>query len=499
MKAISFQRILWVALLFLCPLWVASAITDTAPGASEVSLSQSLVRVNSTNQVYEFFQPWIKKPPFSRRGIGALLDGGRILVTAELVANSTFIEIEKPAGTQKSSAVVERIDYHCNLAVLRPVEPAFLEGMKPLDLNGPLRVGDEATVLQLEPNGDIAHTLGRITSISVGSYPAESGSFLLFKLGAPLQQRDGSFTLPAIHKGRLIGMVMRYDLRNQSADIVPTAVIRHFLQGLDSPAYLGFGRLGISFAQLRDPQLRRFIGLQEAGGIYVTDLDPRGPASIAGIKKRDVILAVDGLPIDQDGNYEDPDYGRILFSHLTNTIKYPGDVLPFKILRDGKLLEIPVTMQAANREDSIIDEHLFDEPPKYVILGGLVFMELSRPYLKEWGAKWTSNAPQRLVYYDAFQNELPADRGRIVFLSQVLPTSDTIGYQDLDNIVVTKLNGRPIKSLADLSEAAKKPVNGFQKIEFEEDPKLLILDAALIEAHAETLKEHYAIPSLERF
>jgi hypothetical protein len=272
----------------------------------------------------------------------------------------------------------------------------------------------------------------------------------------------------------------------------------HFLQGLDSPAYPGFGRLGISFAQLRDPQLRRFIGLQEPGGIYVTDLAPRGPASIAGIKKRDVILAVDGLPIDQDGNYEDPDYGRILFSHLTNTIKYPGDVLPFKILRDGKVLEIPVTMQAANREDSIIDEHLFDEPPKYVILGGLVFMELSRPYLKEWGAKWTSNAPQRLVYYDAFQNELPADRGRIVFLSQVLPTSDTIGYQDLDHIVVTKLNGRPIKSLADLSEAAKQPVDGFQKIEFEEDPKLLILDAASIEAHAETLKEHYGIPSLER-
>jgi hypothetical protein len=79
---------------------------DTAPD----STSKSLLRVNSTNQVYEFFQPWIKKPPFSRRGIGALIDGDRILVTAELVANSTFIELEKPATAEKSTATVERVD-----------------------------------------------------------------------------------------------------------------------------------------------------------------------------------------------------------------------------------------------------------------------------------------------------------------------------------------------------------------------------------------------------
>jgi hypothetical protein len=71
----------------------------------------SLLRVNSNNQAFDFFQPWRKKPPFSRRGLGVLIDGGRILVTAELVANSNFIEIEKPATAQKSSAVVERVDY----------------------------------------------------------------------------------------------------------------------------------------------------------------------------------------------------------------------------------------------------------------------------------------------------------------------------------------------------------------------------------------------------
>jgi hypothetical protein len=155
-------------------------------------------------------------------------------------------------------------------------------------------------------------------------------------------------------------------------------------------------------------------------------------------------------------------------------------------------------MQVANRDHAISETHLSDEAPKYVILGGLVFIELSRPYLKEWGSKWASAAPQRLVYYDAFQNELPADRGRIIILSQVLPTPDTIGYEDLENIVVTKVNGQQIKSLADLSEAAKKPVDGFHKIEFEEDPKLLFLDAASIQSNTDELKKHYSLPALER-
>ena len=488
---------LFLALWILQAMHPAVAIDDKLEPASG-PLAQSLLRVNSTNQAYESFQPWIKKQPLNRRGIGTLIEGGRILVTAELVANSTFIELEKPASAVKSSASVERIDHDCNLAILRPADPAFLDGMQPLALNGPLRVGDEATILQLEPNGDVARTIGRITSISVGGYPAESGSFLIFKLGAPFQQRDSSFTLPTIRDGKLAGIVMRYDARNQSADVIPTGVIRHFLAELESGEYKGFARLALGFAPLRDPQLRRYIGLKEPGGIYVTDMNPQGSAAAAGIKKGDVILAVNGQAIDQDGNYEDPDYGRILFSHLTNTINHPGAILPFKILRDGRTIEIPVTMQVAGPAHEISKTHLSDEAPKYVILGGLVFLELSRPYLKEWGGKWTSSAPQRLVYYDAFQNELAADRGRIIILSQVLPSPDTMGYEDLENMVVTKLNGHPVKNLADLSAAAKKPVDGFQKIEFEEDPKIIFLDAASIEANAETLKKHYALPALER-
>jgi hypothetical protein len=140
-----------------------------------------------------------------------------------------------------------------------------------------------------------------------------------------------------------------------------------------------------------------------------------------------------------------------------------------------------------------------DRAPRYFVLGGLVFVELSRAYLQEWGSDWAKSAPQRLVYYDAFQNELPEDRGKIVVLAQVLPTPDTLGYEDLQNHVVERVNGRTVRRLEDLAAAAKEPVEGFHKIELEEDPKWIFLDAQSVEANRDGLKKHYALPALERF
>jgi S1-C subfamily serine protease len=454
--------------------------------------TRSIIRVNSTNQAYDLGSPWQKKPPYTRRGIGVLIGEGRILTTADLIGNSNFIELEKAATAERSTATVERINYECNLAILRSTNPSFLFGMIPLALEDKISIGDSATVLQLEPNGEIARTTGRISSISIASYPLENVGLLSFKLSTPIQQRDGSYTLPAVRDDRLVGLLMRYDARNQTADIIPMPVISRFLDSVKFP------RLGVSYSPLRDPQLRRFIGLTEPGGIYVTKVTPKSSAASAGLREGDVILAVNGRVLDQDGNYEDADYGRILFSHITGTLTPAGGKVVLKILRSGKIEEVPVAMKPLDRSSVVSPSFLSDAAPPYFILGGMVFVELSRPYLQEWGAEWTKNAPQRLVNYDAFQDELPADRGKIVVLAQILPTPDTIGYENIENVVIKELNGRPVKSIADLAEAAKHPVEGFQKIKLEEDPTWLYLDAASIEANRAELIKHYALPATER-
>jgi hypothetical protein len=168
------------------------------------------------------------------------------------------------------------------------------------------------------------------------------------------------------------------------------------------------------------------------------------------------------------------------------------------VFREGQILEIPVKLEARDRAKIISESYVVDRAPRYVILGGVVFMELSRPYLQEWGAEWVKEAPQRLVFLDAFQNELPEDRGKIVFISQILPTPDTLGYENLDNLVVSKVNGKDIRNLDDVVEAVKCPVDGFQKIELDEDPGLIFLDAAAIETNRDALIKKYSLPALQR-
>lgn len=467
------------------------------PAPPEVT-AQSLLRVNCTNQSFNFFNPWLKKNPFSRRGLGTVIEGGRILVTAELVANATFIELEKSTDASKSSATVEAIDHSCNLAVLRANDPFFIKDMVPVPLAPPPALGDTVDVLQLEPNGDIARTTGEVTTIAVSGYPMDGLGLLLYRIHVPLQQREGSYTIPAVRNGALAGILMRYNSSSQSADVASIPVIHRFLSRADSSPHPGTPRVGISFAPLRDPQLRRYLGLKNPGGIYISEVVPHSSAANAGLREGDVILAINGHPLDHDGNYLDPDFGRILFSHLTNTATPHGDNATFTIFRDGNTSDIPVTMTAPDPSHMVSESLIADRQPPYLVLGGLVFVELSRPYLMEWGPDWRNSAPRRLVHYDAFQNELPADRGKIIVLAQVLPAPDTLGYEDLSNLVVTRLNNQPVRSLHDLSQAAQSPLDGFHRIEFEEDPKLIFLDAASVAANAADLAAQYNLPTLQR-
>jgi hypothetical protein len=53
--------------------------------------------------------------------------------------------------------------------------------------------------------------------------------------------------------------------------------------------------------------------------------------------------------------------------------------------------------------------------------------------------------------------------------------------------------------LEDIAEAAKQPIEGgFIKIETEEDPRQLELDAAQIKEDAPALQENYGISALQR-
>lgn len=490
----------YFALLIGATLPLAAFAATKGPETVVKPKELSLVRVNVTGQPYDFVRPWQKKAPFSKRALGAVLAGGRVLVTADLIANQNYVELERAESGDKTAANVVVVDYESNLALLEPTDKKFLEGLTPLQLALDTVVGDRLAALQLESTGALVLTDGLVTTIQMTRYPADIGQFLTYRISMPLQYRDNSYTVPLVKNNKLAALLLRYDQRTQVVDAIPAPVISHFLKDAEKQPYEGFPSAGFGFFPTRDPQLRKFAEQTgKAAGVYVTSVDPNSPAAKAGLQVGDIVVAVGTNEVDQYGNYVDPLYGKIEFTNLITAKAFAGDTLPLHIQRAGKPMQLELVLTHRNTNDYVIPPYVLDRAPLYYVLGGLIFEELSRQYLREWGSNWMKDAPQRFVYKDRFQSELyPEGNRRVVVLTQVLPANTTIGYDDVAYLSVKKVNGKEVKSLAEVAEAVKQPVDGFITIETEEDPKQIALDAKQVKDEEEALRQNYGLPALQR-
>lgn len=83
-------------------------------------------------------------------------------------------------------------------------------------------------------------------------------------------------------------------------------------------------------------------GGDRAEGVEVVGVSPAGPAATAGLRKGDVIVAVDGTALRKNGERS---AGRQLVEHLRGVP--PGQVVKVDYLRDGRKLSASVTTVAA--------------------------------------------------------------------------------------------------------------------------------------------------------
>ena len=102
------------------------------------------------------------------------------------------------------------------------------------------------------------------------------------------------------------------------------------------------------------------------------------------LKRHDVLLAFDGVPIAGDGTVPFRTGERIAFSYLVSQ-KFVGDEAALRVLSGGAERTLRVKLAAPAR---LVPFHLSGRPPQYFIVGGLVFTAVSVPYLRsEYGAR----------------------------------------------------------------------------------------------------------------
>ncbi len=112
----------------------------------------------------------------------------------------------------------------------------------------------------------------------------------------------------------------------------------HGLRGFEGLERLGAGprRLGIAFQEI-EGQLAAYFKL-EGSGLLVTEVDEGSPAAKAGLRAGDVLLSFDARKLDD---------GRDLRAAVLQAV--PGQPLPLEVLRDGKKLQLTVTLAEPQR------------------------------------------------------------------------------------------------------------------------------------------------------
>jgi len=462
-----------------------AVIADAKP--ADADLTRSVVRLRTTTQGWNPGQPWEKSEPQQRRALAAIVATGRVVTTAEMVADAIFLEFQSPDGTRFAEARVVAVDYEANLALLAPAAEegyALFEDAVPLELAEPPALGTRLDILQVEENGLPLLTTGFVQTVGVGSTFLPGHSFLTYFIKASMQSAAGSFSLPILHEGRLAALLFSYNSNEQIIDATATDILARFLATTSSAeaegiAYQGFPGLGVVIARTEDPAFRAWLGLAEdQGGVYLSGVRPGSAAEAAGLEKGDVILAVDEHMIDRRGFYQHPVYGGLFWGHLVRGEKAVGDQVRLSVLRGGEPIEITATLTREEEADRLVPNYRFEQPPNFLVKGGMIFQELSRPFLEAFGREWQQRAPLNLL--DAFENPEKYEENvrRIVFLSGTIPTEATIGYERLRNLIVRRVNGREILDVSTLIEAFEHPQNGMHSIEFADEDFTIYLDEA---------------------
>jgi hypothetical protein len=218
------------------------------------------------------------------------------------------------------------------------------------------------------------------------------------------------------------------------------------------------------------------------------------------MKKGDILVAINGFAIDSRGDYRDPQFGALSSSHLVRGRAYVGDKVEIQVIREGKEVTLKGELTRRKPDDFLVLPYLFDKGPRYVLMGGLLFQELSHPYLDAFGEEQRGGAILRLSRVASHPDKHEEEgRKKLVFLSLVLPTPSAQGYDKLGGQVVNKVNGKAIKDLNDLAEAFKSVKDTTHVIELNDFPHILYLDTVNAERdNKRLLGGAYRIGSLMR-
>ncbi len=468
----------------------------SAPAAPEPAPlpSSSLVEVTATVQDYNLLRPWEKQEGSTTQAMGVYLGDGKVLTNGVSVRAATYVEISLPDHSRRAAARVLRVDPDLNLALLsvaREQDADLFDSRVAQTVGEPLRLGDTAELWSII-RGVIP------VELSVTAESGTEGSTiprLQMQSAQPMPQGIAA-GLPVVKEGKLVALSTGYHPQTQTFTCTNAEMIRRFLSRGEDDA-VGTPVLGARFIGLDDPVFREYLKLQpEQGGLYLGHVKPGGAAEGAGLQEGDVVMAIDGTPVDTQGRCQHPLYGLVSAKSLVHSIKSVGEHLTLTISRDGQVQDIDVPLNRDAIEKALLGEDKPGVQPRYIMWGGLLFQPLTSTYLQALRAT-AKGLPLPFLEIDRREKEL-REKGykELVALTLVIPTPATLGYDSLGFCLVEAVNGEPVYSFSEFARKLDAPTpDGIVELQLNKPPYRIYLDRQTVEKSNDIIRRS-AIPRL---
>ena len=348
-----------VILVFSCGAAQAQTKPAVATAAEELSRStEALARAVSPAVVQIFATSYVPAEGIVAReadlvttqrasGSGAIVDpDGYIVTNAHVVTGAQRLRVDIPLLVTGNSILAVRsrtvdaaivgIDLETDLAVIKVDERKL--ATLPFGDSDDLRSGQLVLAFGSPLGLDNSVSLGVVSAIARQLEP--ESPMVYVQTDASIN--PGSSGGPLVDlRGRIVGintLILSQAGGSQGLGFsAPSNIVRTVYEQIRQFGRVRRGDIGVR-AQAVTPILARGLALPRERGVMLADVIPGSPADRAGLRAGDIVLSLDGKPMDN---------GRQLQVNLYRHVV--GDVVTLEILRDGRTDRFPVAV--AERRD----------------------------------------------------------------------------------------------------------------------------------------------------
>ncbi|MGB0032731.1 MAG: Do family serine endopeptidase [Candidatus Sulfotelmatobacter sp.] len=230
-------------------------------------------------------------------------------------------------------------------------------------------------------------------------------------------------------RGEVIGintfLVSSSDSFSGMGFAIPTQIVRPTVEALIRDGKVHHGYMGIGISDVT-PENAKFFHIDNNEGAIITQVEPDSPAAKAGLKVGDVITELDGQKVS-DASQLQIEVGQ----------KDPGSSIKLEVLRDGRNVNVPVTLEEMGSRDHEGKESASNSNGK-----------------PRWGLGLTDMTPELREQLQA-SNDV---HGAIVEQVQPGSAGDNAGLQRGD--VIVEVDRHPVQNAADVQKALSSVPKG---------------------------------------